>query len=77
MSILWDIFIRFIDLPISVEGVTVPNDDGTFDIYINQNLCPARQEQVKNHELNHILKNHFYNEQPVIYNEKDADFFAG
>lgn len=32
------LFYKACDLPMGVEGVTIPNDNGTFDIYINDNL---------------------------------------
>ena len=44
-------FVRYLDLPIKVEGVTIPNDDGAFDIYINKNIPPAVREDVLKHEI--------------------------
>lgn len=44
-------FVRYLDLPIKVEGVTIPNDDGTFDIYINKNIPPAVRKDVLKHEI--------------------------
>ena len=38
-----DTYVRLVSLPTRVEGVTLPNDDGSFDIYINSRLSPARQ----------------------------------
>ena len=67
-----DVFIRFIPLPATVEGVTVPNPDFTFDVYINSNLCPRKQEETVEHELNHIKKDHFYDLNPVWVNEAEA-----
>ena len=51
---------------------TLPNSDGTFDIYINQNLPEEWQEAALRHELNHIRMDHFYNEDPVAANEAEA-----
>ena len=39
-----DYYLRLVDLPRSVEGVSVPNNDGSFDIYINALLSPARRQ---------------------------------
>ena len=36
-----DTYVRLVSLPTRVEGVTLPNDDGSFDIYINSRLSPA------------------------------------
>lgn len=69
----WDVFIRLIPLPYTVEGVTVPNPDGTFSVYINSNLCSAKQQAAADHELHHIKKNHFYDCHPVVFNELSAD----
>ena len=65
-------FARLIPLPPAVEGVTIPNDDGTFDVYINANLPLEKQAEVLAHEMEHIKKDHFYNEDPVWINEAEA-----
>lgn len=67
-----NIFVRIISLPVSVRAVTLPNDDCTFDIYINSNLPQELQQKALEHELKHIRKNHFYNDDPVWLNEKEA-----
>jgi hypothetical protein len=67
-----DVFIRFVPLPIEVEGITIPNEDLTFDVYINSNLCRRKQEETMEHELNHIKKDHFWSINPVWMNERDA-----
>ena len=57
-----------------VEGVTIPNDDGTFDIYINESLPPERQEDALRHELRHITKDHLYDDiSPVEQLEREAN----
>lgn len=53
-------YVRTADFPISVKAVTIPNDDGTFDIYVNKNITPDVQYSALVHELKHIEKNHFY-----------------
>lgn len=35
-------------------------------------LCPETQRTATMHELCHIKKEHFYNEEPVVYNEMEA-----
>ena len=66
------IFIRSVPLPSAVRAVTLPNDDGTFDIYINSNLPEELQHNALTHELKHIRKAHFYNDDPVWLNELEA-----
>ena len=51
-----DTYVRLIPLPVKVEGVTLPNDDGSFDIYINSRLSPAMQQATLEHELRHIRR---------------------
>ena len=67
-----DICVRMVPLPNLVRAVTLPNSDGTFDIYVNQNLPEEWQQKALQHELNHIRMNHFYNEDPVAQNEQEA-----
>ena len=47
-------FVRLIELPLAVEGVTLPNSDGTFNIFINSALPESRREDVLRHELLHL-----------------------
>ncbi len=59
-------FVRLISFPCTVHGVTVPNDDGTFDIYLNENLSePMLRDRLK-HEISHICEDHFYRETMAI-----------
>lgn len=54
------IFVRFVSLPFGVKGVTLPNDDCTFDVYINSNLDETIQQDTLKHELEHIFLDHLY-----------------
>ena len=67
-------YIHYVELPASVEGITVPNDDGTFDIYINATLPTEKQETAARHELEHIRRDHMYDDvRPVTDLENEAD----
>lgn len=66
------IFVRMIGLPDTVPAVVLPNDDGTFDIYINANLPEEMQNRALEHELEHIRRDHLYNDDPVGLNEREA-----
>ena len=59
-------FVRLVPLPASVHGVTLPNDDGTFDIYINEMLSEAMRKDRLQHEIKHIREDHFYQEAKAI-----------
>ena len=54
-----DYYMRLVELPRRVEGVSILNDDGSFDIYINSLLSPQRRQEVLEHELSHIRREHF------------------
>lgn len=68
-----DIFIRGIQLPMTVKGVTVIDEESDYNVYINTLLSESVQEQTAKHELKHIIKDHFYDNNPVIYNELEAN----
>jgi len=65
-------FVRCAPLPLSINGVTLPNDDGTFDIYINSQLSDDAQKKALCHEIEHIQQCHFYNEQCIARSEAQA-----
>ena len=67
-----DHFIRVVPLPPAVRGVTVPNDDGTFSVYINSIYDTASQRSTLEHELEHLARDHFYSQAPVAVQEAEA-----
>lgn len=71
-----DFYIRTVKLPGSVRGVTIPNEDGTFNVFINSSLSPECSNDTLEHELNHIKKDHFYDDTKSIEAvETEADDF--
>ncbi len=68
------IFIRGLSLPGKVRGVTVKDSDDNYNIYVNTNLNPEQQQKAIAHELKHIDKNHFYNENTAVENELDVEY---
>lgn len=68
-----DIYIRGIELPLTVKGVTVLDADGNFNVYINTLLSYDTQWKATKHEIKHIKKDHFYDFEPVIHNELEAN----
>ncbi len=68
-----DYFVRIIALPPAVRGVTVPNDDGTFSIYINSLYSEGVRRRVLQHELEHLARDHFYKDEPIARQEAEAD----
>lgn len=67
------IIIRGIKLPPKIKGVTVVDFDGDYNVYINTMLSDDVQRKTQRHELKHIIKDHFYNYDPVIINELEAN----
>ena len=67
-------YVRLAPLPLSVDGVTLPNNDGSFDIYLNSRHPKQKQDETLTHELNHIQQDHFYNDIKGIRTiEQEAD----
>lgn len=61
-----DFFVRLVPFPVSrVGGAVVPNDDGTYSVYINANVTDERQREAYLHELGHIEAGDFYNSTPI------------
>ena len=51
---------RYINLPCSVRGLTVMDNEGFYNIYINARLSFEHQKKALMHELEHIIRNDFY-----------------
>ncbi len=69
-----DCNIRYLDFPNrSVKAVTFPNDDGSFDIYLNTLYPEPALEDALRHELEHIRRGHFYSDKPIREKEDEAD----
>lgn len=71
-----DVFVRLISLPPTVKGVTLPNPDGTYSVYINGCLSFEIQQQALKHELCHIEHDHLYSNEPVAAAERLAGSYV-
>ena len=49
-----DIFVHITDLPLSINGLTTENDDGSYTIFLNSRASKSQQEAAYEHELRHI-----------------------
>ena len=54
-----EIYVRLLALPMTIRGVTVTDDEGDYNIYINSSLPPDQQKLVLKHEMTHIERNDF------------------
>lgn len=68
-----EIIFRTIMLPPCVRGITVVDENGDYNVYINSRCPPDIQKEAAAHEHNHILKNHFYRCSSVERDEQEAD----
>ena len=64
---------RLIDLPSKINAVTVVDENGDYNIYINAKLSHEAQKASFQHECRHINKNHFYSDKSVRECETEAD----
>ncbi len=72
MSLLEDnIFIRKIPLPLGVRAFTLPDEQGDFNIYINDKLSYEQQYKSLKHELRHIMNEDFNKEISACEIEND------
>lgn len=67
-----DVFVRCIDLPASIKGVTVPDSEGNYTVIINANLCHDAQQCALEHELLHIQQDHFCDISNICFAESQA-----
>lgn len=67
-----DHFVRLVELPRTVRGVSVPNDDGTFSVYINSLCDDGTRRETLEHELVHLARDHFYKAGSVALQEAEA-----
>ena len=67
-----EIIVRVIDLPDSVSGVTVLDENGDYNIYLNGRLSYDSYNEAVKHELRHINKEHFYIDKPIPECEDEA-----
>ena len=68
-----NVLVREIELPITVEGVTVKDSNEDFNIYINSLLSPDKKAEALDHELRHVQCDHHYLETSVAEDESEAN----
>lgn len=64
------IILIYHDLPSRICALTHANDDGSYTIFVNQNICHERQLKAVLHELSHIERNDFTSEEQADLLEK-------
>ena len=61
----YTIIIREIKMPATVRAFTVPDEDGNFNVYINECLSEEAKRKSLDHERLHITRNDFISEAPA------------
>lgn len=61
------------DLPVSVQGLTVRDSNGDYNVYLNAKLSREEQQRVYCHELEHIRGGDFDRLDPVSALERDCE----
>ena len=54
-----DVIVRYINLPVSVRGITTVDEEGNYNVYINAKLSSDRQRIALEHELTHVNRGDF------------------
>jgi hypothetical protein len=69
--------IRKIDLPIGVDGITVLDENGDYNVYLNDRLSYDAQAEAFRHEVEHIKQGHFYRYDDIKVLEEKAEYEVG
>lgn len=56
-----NIYLRYIALPPTVKGLTVQDESGDYNVYVNARLTYEANRQTLQHEIKHIAGNDFSN----------------
>jgi len=73
LSVNSDIFIRLAPFPAPVKAVVTANDDGTYNVYVNEQLGDEERRLAVDHEIEHIKRGHLFRETPVALDEAEAN----
>lgn len=68
-----NIFIRQIKMPLTIRAFTVPDANGDFNIYINDELSEEAKQKSFEHEKAHIENNDFCSLDLARVIEKSAE----
>lgn len=67
--------VRIVRLPRSVRGFTIPDENGDYNIYLNDRLDDADLVKAYDHEVQHIEAGHFYDDTKTVA-EKEAEVYG-
>ncbi|MBE6815344.1 MAG: hypothetical protein E7522_07865 [Ruminococcaceae bacterium] len=67
------IFIREMKMPLTIRAFTVPDANGDYNIYINNDLSDEAKKKSLNHEKMHIENNDFSSSELARTIEKNNE----
>ena len=65
-----DVIVRLEDMPFGVRGVTVKDENGYYNVYINSRYPEDVRRETYRHEMKHILRGDFYRDADVREKER-------
>ena len=65
--------VRQLDLPHSVKAFVAMDEEGFNNIYVNSRLTQEEQYKAAAHELRHVAKDDFYNDDSIRGVEYDGE----
>ena len=60
-----EVIVRLQDMPTKMKGVTLLDESGDYNVYINARLSADSQREVLDHEMLHIRRDDFYNDLTI------------
>lgn len=69
--------IRKMSLPLSLKGVTILDENGDYNVYLNDRLSYDAQAEAFRHEVEHIKQGHFYTFEDIKTLEEQAECAIG
>lgn len=68
-----EVNVVLVDLPADARGCVVPEEDGSFTVYINSIYNQQQRRAIFDHEMRHLLLDHHYSARPLAEVEGEAD----
>ncbi|QOX64238.1 hypothetical protein FRZ06_13255 [Anoxybacterium hadale] len=60
--------------PVEVLGITVLDQNGDYNVYLNDKLSYDAQAEAFRHEIEHIKQGHFFRWEDVAFLEEQAEY---
>ena len=64
--------VRLAPLPPKVNAVVLVDENGDYNIYVNDRLSFEEARRAYKHEIEHIRRNHLFTDKPVDVCEREA-----